>query len=733
MIVLERARAVLQSLESAHLNGKLLIKPNKESDEELMSWEFEGDVKGNGDSRVHFTLDIDREGFSGNISFETRDVSGISYSYNPFTGEWETDEDFAPESNNGFDPFGLDFPILEDLSLEKDSLGSVEVYRISGSVPDDPKSDHAIMWIGIHDLRVYQVQLEGTSQASDFEGLLPENFGEVFRELVYHLNEFNEPVEIVAPSVSTISLGPEPPKPEPPRPDRVGTKQYSDPPMMVLDPTDSYTATINTNQGDIHLELFAAQAPVTVNNFVFLAQEGFYNGLLFHRVIPRFMVQGGDPTGTGTGGPGYVFGDEIVGDLMFDRPGVLAMASAGPNTNGSQFFITVVPTPHLNGTHTIFGQVRSGQEVVDAISSLATDLGDRPQEDVVIEAIEIQRDGEPSPKVVVPKVSDSVAYAKDITAGFTRVANIPVSAEPWRVTLTPDAREAYVLHGEEALTIIDIGSQQVEQTVQLGFTPTMVVFSQDSKLAFLAGPEIGEKGSIAKFDTMSKSVVDLITIETSFNPFYAAFSSEGRRLYVGNPNDRFLMVIDPVDFQITKRIPLDEGGSFGLAIVPDGSKLYVTHAFGGSLSVIDTQSDTVVEVIEDIAVFPVAILISADGRRAFIADNGASSVVVLDIDTPTPTVLETINTQVPIDYDVGTSQFFLGTAVLSFSKDATQLWVWNGRMPYVAVIDLAELVTEFFIRVEENTSDVAIESADQLLVMSNEGDNTVSILQGALP
>ena len=130
-------------------------------------------------------------------------------------------------------------------------------------------------------------------------------------------------------------------------------------------------ATINTNMGPIVIELFTSDAPKTVDNFVKLSKDGFYDGIIFHRVIPNFMIQGGDPTGTGTGGPGYQFEDEFVPSLVFDVAGILAMANSGPNTNGSQFFITTVPTPHLNGRHTIFGKVTSGQDVVDAISTVA--------------------------------------------------------------------------------------------------------------------------------------------------------------------------------------------------------------------------------------------------------------------------------------------------------------------------------------------------------------------------
>ncbi len=146
-------------------------------------------------------------------------------------------------------------------------------------------------------------------------------------------------------------------------------KRYSGPPPMVIDPKKKYTATFHTQVGDFQVELFATQAPQTVNNFVFLARDGFYNGTTFHRVIRGFMAQGGDPTGTGMGSPGYKFADERGAlSLAHDRPGILSMANAGPNTNGSQFFITFGPTPHLNGKHGVFGVITSGMDKVLSIA-----------------------------------------------------------------------------------------------------------------------------------------------------------------------------------------------------------------------------------------------------------------------------------------------------------------------------------------------------------------------------
>jgi peptidyl-prolyl cis-trans isomerase A (cyclophilin A) len=170
--------------------------------------------------------------------------------------------------------------------------------------------------------------------------------------------------------------------------------------------TNTLTATLRTSQGDVVVRLYPDHAPATVRNFVELAEGGrewtdpttrkrsqakLYDGTIFHRVIPDFMIQGGDPLGTGTGGPGYEFGDEFHPELSFNRPYLLAMANAGPGTNGSQFFITTVPTPWLNRKHTIFGEVIDGADVVEQISRVSTGRADRPVTDVVLESVEIDR------------------------------------------------------------------------------------------------------------------------------------------------------------------------------------------------------------------------------------------------------------------------------------------------------------------------------------------------------
>ncbi len=158
-------------------------------------------------------------------------------------------------------------------------------------------------------------------------------------------------------------------------------QQWSSPPALQIDPKKRYRALLETDRGQIELELFPQHAPQTVNNFVFLCRQGFYDGVTFHRVIANFMIQGGDPTGSGRGGPGYRFADEFKGNPLKHGTGALSMANAGPNTNGSQFFITHAPQPHLDGRHTVFGQVLNGMDVVNAVRQ-----GDRIERVEIVES-----------------------------------------------------------------------------------------------------------------------------------------------------------------------------------------------------------------------------------------------------------------------------------------------------------------------------------------------------------
>ncbi len=189
---------------------------------------------------------------------------------------------------------------------------------------------------------------------------------------------------------------------------------------QVIDAASDYRAIICTSAGAIYVDLYEQLTPITVNNFVFLAGQGYYDGTSFHRVIPQFMAQGGDPTGTGRGGPGYQFEDEPIGFLTFDRPGLLAMANAGPGTNGSQFFLTTVPTPHLNYKHTIFGEVLAGQEIVEAIRerdpSSATEMGETLHNLLIITDADLVESDEPQ---IVPATEADVAAAfESFSAGL---------------------------------------------------------------------------------------------------------------------------------------------------------------------------------------------------------------------------------------------------------------------------------------------------------------------------
>lgn len=166
-------------------------------------------------------------------------------------------------------------------------------------------------------------------------------------------------------------------------------QKWSSPPELAIDPSKDYTATITTNHGVITVKLLADEAPNTVNNFVFLAREGFYDGVIFHRIIRGFMLQGGDPTGTGTGGPGYKFPDELEASRSRGyKLGTMAMANSGPNTNGSQFFIMHADYP-LPPNYSVFGKTIDGLDIVDEIGNVETDPRDRPTDDVVIEKVEI--------------------------------------------------------------------------------------------------------------------------------------------------------------------------------------------------------------------------------------------------------------------------------------------------------------------------------------------------------
>ncbi|HEY73362.1 MAG TPA: protein translocase subunit SecD [Thermoflexia bacterium] len=245
-----------------------------------------------------------------------------------------------------------------------------------------------------------------------------------------------------------------PPMPENPA-DRNG--MYSEPPAMQIDPNESYVATISTAKGDIVIELFADRAPNTVNNFVFLARQGFYDNTTFHRVIPDFMAQGGDPSGSGSGGPGYAFADEFHPELRHDQAGILSMANSGPDTNGSQFFITYAPTPHLDDMHSVFGQVIEGMDVLTALTprdpAAATSPGDTIEkitittgEDALTPTTEVNPTVESPATPAEPAAPEPVIYETVLTGAGLKNVGLDSSQQGAYIIpieFNPDAAEVF--------------------------------------------------------------------------------------------------------------------------------------------------------------------------------------------------------------------------------------------------------------------------------------------------
>ncbi len=370
-VLLKDIKTAMDALQTFELEGELLLKTAKDAETNLISMQILGAGYVDGDSEVSITMDIDTAGFAGKVTNETRRVDGVAYARDSLSEEWLIDETNVDNEDQGFVP-----PTMVATEAVSEVLDGLQVYKVTGTVPDEPENELVVLWVGAEDLLVRRIKQEGRVPASDYAAFQIEDVEDLFQSFVSRLSKLNQPVQISAPSVKVES--------EP-------AKQYSEPPAMTIDTAATYMATMRTNMGEILIELFPGTAPVTVNSFIFLATEGFYDGVIFHRVIPNFMIQSGDPDGIGSGGAGYSFDDEFDSPLVFDRTGVLAMANSGPNTNSSQFFITTVPTPHLNGRHTIFGQVVEGQEIVDAISLVDTEGADRPVQPVIILGIDITK------------------------------------------------------------------------------------------------------------------------------------------------------------------------------------------------------------------------------------------------------------------------------------------------------------------------------------------------------
>ena len=374
-VLLEDIKTAMDLLDSFTLERELVLKTSKDADANLISMQISGSGYVDGDNDVSIVMDIDTAGFAGKVTNNTRTVGGVAYIQDSLTGDWSTNDAEDDGGDQSFVPKGM---VATD--VVRDVLNGLPVYRVTGTVPDETENELVIIWAGTEDLLVRQIRQEGKVPSSDYANFQVDESGDLFQSFVSRLSGLNQAVQIEAPPVDAPPVISEEP-----------SKQYAEAPPLTIDTTATYLATMRTSMGEILIELFASAAPETVNSFIFLATEGFYDDVIFHRVIPNFMIQGGDPTGIGSGGAGYYYNDEFDSPLVFDRTGVLAMANSGPNTNSSQFFITTVPTPHLNGAHTIFGQVVEGQEIVDAISTVSTDASNRPAQAVVILGIEIMK------------------------------------------------------------------------------------------------------------------------------------------------------------------------------------------------------------------------------------------------------------------------------------------------------------------------------------------------------
>jgi cyclophilin family peptidyl-prolyl cis-trans isomerase len=282
-----------------------------------------------------------------------------------------------------------------------------------------------------------------------------------------------------------------------------GETQWDAPPPMLIDPNAIYLATFRTEKGDIVVELFANRAPMTVNNLVFLAREGFYDGTIFHRVLEGFMAQGGDPTGTGMGGPGYRFADEIVSNLTFDEAGLLAMANSGPATNGSQFFITFEPTPWLDGRHTIFGKVVEGMDVLMSLTRRDPQMDPNAPADlletVIIEEI-AQSFLPPPPPTPVPRMPAMLDGRPLADIPFFQKEDM--FDRPPAMIIDPDAAYQATITTSKGVIVVELSVQDAPESVNnfyilanLGYFDNFPIIYTEPDLFVLTGSPAGNPAS----------------------------------------------------------------------------------------------------------------------------------------------------------------------------------------------------------------------------------------------
>ena len=404
--VLEVAAEAAETVESYHSELDLEVRSPTEAARLEFSYRLVVDYQEPDSWRAEITATVPLQ---GSIEVQMVSIGDTAYATNPETSEWE----FVPTESFPLESIDLltkdTVARMGDLSVEGvEQLDGADVYRIAGTVPagavatttllgaliDGGEGDLSIVyWIGVDDSRIKRFTGEGDV------GIDAGN--RISVSVTADFSDFGKEVVIEAPVVK-------PPPTAIPIPEELNVKQYDAPPAMMIDPQKSYTATFALEKGgEFTIELYPKEAPNTVNSFVFLAREGFYDGVTFHRVIEGFMAQTGDPTGTGRGGPGYRFANEVSPLRRHDTPGAVSMAnSGGEATNGSQFFITFVPTEFLDGyeadgtakdcsqrgvsCHTVFGRVIEGMDVVNGIS--VRDPGTAATPGDIIETISIHEE-----------------------------------------------------------------------------------------------------------------------------------------------------------------------------------------------------------------------------------------------------------------------------------------------------------------------------------------------------
>jgi YVTN family beta-propeller protein len=311
---------------------------------------------------------------------------------------------------------------------------------------------------------------------------------------------------------------------------------------------------------------------------------------------------------------------------------------------------------------------------------------------------------------------------------FTHAAEISLATGPSFLTVTPDSKNIYALSTENMeISIVNIGSQKLEENIKLRIKPSFAVFDRDARYAFIGGTSSGyhNRGIILKLDTTTKDIIGELEIGKDVFAIGGTISLDGKQLYVSNTNEPFLTVVDTMTLQIIRKIRLDidEGGGFGLAITPDGSKIYITHGFSKSISVIDTESNTVVSVIRNVGNRPVAITINGDGTKAYVVNNGESSVSIINL----------LKLEIIKKVDLGNNlrineKESWPFAYIYITRDDKYMIVWNFHLPYISIVDLRTLTERSVVQISNKISSVAMDIPRNILVYNDIVDNKLMVM-----